>query len=129
MACCDGLTGFPDAINAVYPQTIVQLCIVHMVRNSLKFVSYKDYKEITTDLKTIYKSDTEDMASIALSDFADKWDKKYPMISESWKRHWQEIIPFFAYPDFIRKVIYTTNTIEASNRQIRKNHQNKGLFY
>lgn len=128
IACCDGLTGFPEAINAVFPKTAVQLCIVHMIRNSTKFVSYKDLKAVAADLKQIYTAVNEDLASSALLEFAEKWDKKYPMISASWTRHWQEIIPFLQYPEFIKKVIYTTNIIEASNRQVRKVIKTKGSF-
>jgi len=128
IACCDGLTGFPEAINAVFPKTTVQLCIVHMIRNSIKFVPYKDIKEVVADLKKIYTADNEEQASSALLDFSYKWDKKYPMIAESWGRHWQEIIPFLQYPEFIKKVIYTTNIIEASNRQVRKVIKTKGSF-
>jgi putative transposase len=128
IACCDGLTGFPEAINAVFPQTTVQLCIVHMIRNSVKFVSYKDLKAVVADLKLIYTAVNEDQASDALLEFAAKWDKQYPMISDSWTRHWQEIIPFFGYPEFIKRAIYTTNIIEASNRQVRKVIKTKGSF-
>ncbi len=128
IACCDGLTGFPEAINAVFPDTVVQLCIVHMIRNSLKFVSYKDYKALAVDLKPIYTAVNEDQALEALTSFQGKWDSKYPMIAESWKRHWQEIIPFLQYPEYIRKAIYTTNIIEASNRQVRKVIKTKGAF-
>lgn len=128
IACCDGLTGFPDAINAVFPKTNVQLCIVHMIRNSVKFVSYKDLKAVVADLKRIYTAIDVDQAYSSLLEFADKWDKKYPMISESWSRHWQEIIPFLQYPEFIKRAIYTTNIIEASNRQVRKVIKTKGSF-
>jgi putative transposase len=128
IACCDGLTGFPEAINAVFPKTTVQLCIVHMIRNSLKFVSYKDYKAVTADLKHIYSAANEEQALEALLDFQTKWDTKYPMIGQSWQRHWQEIIPFLQYPEFIKKAIYTTNVIEASNRQVRKVIKTKGSF-
>jgi putative transposase len=128
IACCDGLTGFPEAINAVFPKTTVQLCIVHMIRNSTKFVSYKDLKAVTSDLKQIYTAANEDQAYVALLEFAEKWDKKYPMISTSWNRHWQEIIPFLQYPEFIKRAIYTTNIIEASNRQVRKVIKTKGSF-
>jgi putative transposase len=128
IACCDGLTGFPEAINAVFPKTTVQLCIVHMIRNSAKFVSYKDLKAVIADLKKIYTAVNEEQASAALLDFADKWDAKYPMIAESWSRHWQEITPFLQYPEFIKKAIYTTNIIEASNRQVRKVIKTKGSF-
>jgi len=128
VACVDGLKGFPEAINSVYPKTIVQLCIVHMVRNSVKYVSHKDLKEITTDLKKIYTSATAEMAHFELKQFGMKWDAKYPVISDMWQRHWDGITPFFAFPKEIRKVIYTTNSIESINRQIRKIIKNKGVF-
>ena len=97
-------------------------------RNSIKFVSYKDLKAVVADLKLIYTAINETCAADALLEFADKWDKQYPMISESWTRHWNEIIPFFGYPEFIKKAIYTTNIIEASNRQVRKVIKTKGSF-
>lgn len=128
VACVDGLKGFPEAISSIFPATIVQLCIVHMVRNSVKYVSYKDLKEVTTDLKQIYTANNEEMASLKLQQFSSKWDKKYPVISDIWQRNWSGIIPFFAFPEEIRKVIYTTNTIESVNRQIRKIIKNKGVF-
>ena len=128
IACCDGLTGFPDAINAVFPQTQVQLCIVHLIRNSLKYVPWKDMKAVSKDLKTIYGAANEEDALTALASFDQLWGKKYPTITELWQRHWPNIVPFLAYPDFIRKAIYTTNAIEAANRQIRKVIKTKGLF-
>ena len=128
VACVDGLKGFPEAISSIFPSTIVQLCIVHMVRNSVKYVSYKDLKEVTTDLKQIYTANNEEMASLKLQQFSSKWDKKYPVISDIWQRNWSGITPFFAFPEEIRKVIYTTNTIESVNRQIRKIIKNKGVF-
>lgn len=128
ITCCDGLTGFPDAINSVFPQTQVQLCIVHLIRNSLKYVPWKDMRLISHDLKTIYSAVNEEAALEALATFDQKWGKKYPTITELWQRHWQNIVPFLAYPDFIRKAIYTTNAIEAANRQIRKVIKTKGLF-
>ena len=128
VACVDGLKGFADAINAIFPNTTVQLCIVHMIRNSVKYVSYKDLKAVTTDLKKIYTSQNEEMANLELKAFASKWNEKYPVISNIWKRNWSGIIPFFAFPQEIRKVIYTTNTIESINRQIRKIINNKGVF-
>jgi len=128
VACVDGLKGFRDAINSIFPNTIVQLCIVHMVRNSVKYVSYKDLKEITADLKQISTANNESMANLALEEFAVKWDSKYPVISDIWRRNWTGIIPFFAFPEEIRRVIYTTNTIESVNRQIRKIIKNKGVF-
>jgi len=128
VACVDGLKGFPEAIGSIFPNTIVQLCIVHMVRNSVKYVSYKDLKEVTADLKKIYTSATEEIAHFELKQFASKWDNKYPVISDIWQRNWSGIVPFFAFPAEIRKVIYTTNVIESVNRQIRKIIKNKGVF-
>ena len=128
IACVDGLKGFPEAIEAVFPQTKVQLCIVHMVRNSLRYVSFKDRKSVAADLKEIYRSATEDEASLKLLEFAEKWDGKYPAISKSWQRNWEAIIPFFNYPEDIRKVIYTTNAIESLNRSLRKIIKNRGVF-
>ena len=113
IACVDGLKGFPDAINTVYPDTHIQLCIVHMVRNSMKFVPWKDYKAIATDLKAIYQSATEDEALQALDQLAERWDDKYPQISKSWRAHWQNLNTLFNYPPDIRKAIYTTNAIES----------------
>jgi len=128
IACVDGLKGFPDAINTVFPQTQIQLCIVHMVRNSLKFVSWKHYKAVTANLKQIYQSATEDQALLALDQFAEKWDDKYPQISRSWRTHWQNINTLFAYPEDIRKAIYTTNAIESLNSVIRKAIKKRQLF-
>ena len=128
VACVDGLKGFSEAINSVFPDTTVQLCIVHMVRNSTKYVSYKDLKEVTTDLKKIYSATSEEEGVRELEEFAKKWDDKYPVISDIWKRNWTEISPLFAFPEEIRKAIYTTNIIEAANRQIRKIIKNKGVF-
>lgn len=128
IACVDGLTGFPDAINTVYPAAKVQLCIVHMVRNSLKYVSWKDYKAVTSDLKQIYRSATEPEALIELDRFASIWDEKYPQISKSWRAHWPNLITFFNYPPDIRKVIYTTNAVESLNSVIRKSVKTRKLF-
>ena len=128
VACVDGLKGFPEAINSVFPETTVQLCIVHMVRNSVKYVSYKDLKEVTTDLKKIYNATNEEEAKIELELFGEKWNSKYPVISDMWERNWVGIIPIFTFPDDIRKAIYTTNAIESANRQIRKIIKNKGVF-
>lgn len=128
VACVDGLKGFVGAINSVFPDTMVQLCIVHMIRNSAKYVSYKDLKAVTSDLKKIYTANNEETASLELELFAETWDKKYPVISEIWKRNWTGIIPLFTFPAEIRKVIYTTNIIESANRQIRKIIKNKGVF-
>ena len=112
IACVDGLSGFPEAIESVYPQAKVQLCIVHMVRNSLKYVSYKDYKKITADLKSIYQAVSEQETKVALDDFAHKWDDKYSNISKSWHKKWHNIITLFEFSKDIRKAIYTTNAIE-----------------
>jgi transposase-like protein len=128
IACVDGLKGFPDAINTVYPDTQIQLCIVHMVRNSLKFVPWKDYKAITSDLKRIYQSITEEDALISLDQFEQRWDSKYPNISRSWRNNWQNISTLFNYPDDIRKAIYTTNAIESLNSVIRKAIKKRKLF-
>jgi transposase-like protein len=128
IACVDGLSGFPDAIRSVYPQTKVQLCIVHMVRNSLKYVSWKDYKAVTTDLKRIYQSVSEIQAQHELDAFAQRWDTKYPKISQSWRNHWPDLITLFDYPPDIRKVIYTTNAIESLNSVIRKATTKRKLF-
>lgn len=120
IACVDGLTGFPAAIETVFPKTTVQLCLVHMVRNSLNFVSYKHRKEVAADLRKIYTSPTLEGAEMALVEFGERWDGSYPVISKSWLSHWQGIIPFFAFPDEIRRVIYTTNAIESLNMTFRK---------
>lgn len=128
IACVDGLKGFPDAINTVFPKTQIQLCIVHMVRNSLKFVPWKDYREVTADLKQIYQSATEEEALLALEEFAKKWDDKYPLISRSWRNHWANLNTLFLYPKDIRKAIYTTNAIESLNSVIRKATKNRKLF-
>jgi len=120
IACCDGLSGFPDAIEAVFPKTQVQLCIVHLVRNSLSYVSYKDRKAVATDLKRIYSAATETEAEQNLVLFAETWDKQYPTISKSWMSHWNHVIPFFAFPHEIRRAIYTTNAIESMNMTLRK---------
>ena len=128
IVCCDGLTGFPEAIQTVYKDTKVQLCIVHMVRNSLRYVSYKDRKELVKDLKAIYRALTLKDAESALEDFSDKWDEKYPMISKMWLNHWTNLITIYDYPEDIRKVIYTTNAIESLNMTIRKAIKNRRIF-
>ena len=128
ITCVDGLTGFPEAIEAVYPKAKVQLCIVHMVRNSMKYVSWKDRKILAADLRKIYSAPTTDDAETALTCFAEKWDDKYPSISKSWLNHWDNVTPFFDYPADIRKAIYTTNAIESLNMTIRKVIKNKRVF-
>ncbi|UUE08797.1 IS256 family transposase [Dickeya zeae] len=128
IACVDGLKGFPDAINSVYPQTHIQLCIIHMVRNSLKYVSWKDYKDITSGLKAVYRAPTEEAALMALEAFAGVWDEKYPQISKSWRTHWENLNTFFGYPPDIRKAIYTTNAIESLNSVIRQAIKKRNVF-
>jgi len=120
IACCDGLKGFPEAIEAVYPKTQVQLCIVHQVRHSLRFVGWKERKEVAADLRTIYGAATLQQAEQALDEFAATWDGKHPSISQSWRNNWSRLSVFFDYPPEIRKVIYTTNAIESLNASLRK---------
>jgi len=120
IACVDGLKGFPEAIETVFPQTEVQLCIVHLVRYSLNFVGWKQRKEVARDLKTIYTAATEAEAETRLAEFAAKWDAKFPTIAKSWRTNWARVIPFFAHPPEIRKVIYTTNAVESLNMSLRK---------
>lgn len=128
IACSDNLTGMSEAISAVYPQTEHQLCIVHQIRNSLSYVSYKNRKELAADLKLVYGSITEDEALTALSDFDTKWGKQYPHIAKSWQNNWQNLVVFLQYPEVIRRIIYTTNTIEGLNSQLRKVTNNKKVF-
>jgi putative transposase len=128
IACTDNLTGMSDAIAAVYPKCEHQLCIVHQIRNSLKFVSYKDRKELVADLKPIYQALTEDGAQIALDAFDAKWSSQYPQIAKSWYNNWENLIIFLQYPEAIRKIIYTTNSIESLNSQLRKVTKNKRVF-
>ena len=128
IAAVDGLTGFPEAINAVFPKTEVQLCIVHMVRNSVRYVSYKDRKRITADLKKIYLAPSEELAASALDDFSEVWDDRYPMIAKSWRTRWTEIIPFMKFSPEIKKALYTTNAIESVNYTIRKVVKNRQSF-
>ena len=128
IAFVDGLKGFPEAINSVYPQTHIQLCIIHMVRNSLKFVSWKDYKAVTSGLKAVYQAPTEEAALMALDKFAGVWDEKYPQISKSWRTHWENLNTFFGYPPDIRKAIYTTNAIESLNSVIRQAIKKRKVF-
>jgi len=128
IACMDGLTGFPEAVRSVYPDTRVQLCIVHMVRNSTKFVSYKDLKKVCADLKTIYSANTETAGRDALEDFGKIWNEKYPVIYKSWDSHWDDLSEFFKYPPEIRRAIYTTNAIESLNYQLRKVTKNRSSF-
>lgn len=128
VTCVDGLTGFPEAIETIFPKTKVQLCIVHMVRNSLRYVGWKDRKTVAADLRAIYTADTLDAAELALTSFCEKWDKQFPMIGKGWLAHWQHITPIFDYSKEIRKVIYTTNAIESLNSSLRKVIKNKRVF-
>ena len=128
ISCVDGLVGFPEAIETVYPKTQVQLCVVHMIRNSVKFVGWKERQFVCADLKSIYKATTVDDAQEALKAFGEKWDLQYPSISKIWRNHWEKIIPFFNYPPEIRKIIYTTNAIESLNMSLRKVIKNKRVF-
>ena len=126
--CVDGLAGFPEAIEATFPHATVQTCLVHQVRNSLKFVSYKDRKTVAADLRRIYTAANAEHAGDELQAFAEKWDQRYPTISQSWLERWEQITPFLAYPQEVRRVIYTTNSIEALHRQIRKIIKTRGHF-
>jgi putative transposase len=129
IAVVDGLKGFPQAINAVFPQAQIQTCIVHLIRNSLDFVGWKERKLVAAELKNIYRATTEDEAQRALETFASSpWGVKYPTITAIWRRQWQEVIPFFAYPLEVRRIMYTTNAIESLNMQIRKVIKNRGHF-
>jgi putative transposase len=124
----DGLKGFPQAIEAVYPQAIVQTCIVHMIRNSLRFTSYKDRKQLVKDLRMIYTAATEEAAETGLETFAGIWDSRYPQISQSWRDAWQQVIPYFAFPPALRRAVYTTNQIESLNSVVRKAIRIRGHF-
>lgn len=128
IAAVDGLKGFPEAIASLYPKTQIQLCIVHMVRNSLRFVSWKERKVVAGDLRTIYTAPTLEAAEEALDAFSAKWDDRFPTISKSWRANWVHLTPFFDYPPDLRKVIYTTNAIESINAQLRKVIKKKGAF-
>jgi putative transposase len=128
IAVVDGLKGFPEAINAVFPDTQVQTCIVHMIRNSLNYVGWKERKAVAADLKEVYRASTADDAALKLDEFEEKWGNKFPPIAKSWRKNWEHVIPFFAYPEDIRKIIYTTNAIESLNMSLRKIIKNRGHF-
>ena len=128
IACVDGLKGFPEAIEAVFPQTTVQLCVVHMVRHSLNYVPWKRRREVAADLRAVYTAATAGEAEQRLTQFEAKWDAEYPPIGQSWRRNWERLIPFFDYPPEIRKVIYTTNAIESVNYSLRKLTKHRGAF-
>lgn len=128
IACIDGLAGFPDAIASAYPNCEVQLCIVHQIRNSLKYVASKNQKEFMADLKTVYKANTKDLAEYNLLSLDEKWGVKYPMVIKSWQKNWDNLSTYFKYSAEIRRIIYTTNPIESIHRQIRKYTKTKGAF-
>lgn len=128
IACVDGLKGFPEAIESIFPNTEVQLCIVHQIRNSLKYVGSKDQKAFMTDLKRVYKASNKELAESELDTLEDKWNSKYPIVIKSWRNNWERLSQYFKYPEDIRRIIYTTNTIEAIHRQFRKLTKTKGAF-
>ncbi len=128
IACCDGLKGFPEAIEAAFPTTVVQTCIVHMIRNSLRFVSYKDRKAVAKDLRPVYTAASREEAASALDGFEAKWTRRYPMIGSSWRANWERVVPFLDFPPDVRKVIYTTNAIESLNSSLRKLLHYRGHF-
>ncbi len=128
IACCDGLKGFPEAIETVFPNAVVQTCIVHVIRNSVRFVSYKDRREVVRDLKPIYTAASRDDAENALEAFDDKWKHRYPMIGDSWRANWERIAPFLDSPPEVRRIIYTTNAIESLNSTLRKLVYYRGHF-
>lgn len=128
IACVDGLTGFPEAIETIYPKTEVQLCIVHQIRNSMKYVASKNQKAFMVDLKPVYRATTREAAEIALDELEAKWGKQYPVVIRSWRNKWDNLSTYFQYPDYVRKAIYTTNAVEAVHRQFRKLTKTKGGF-
>jgi putative transposase len=128
IAVVDGLKGFPEAIASVYPQTVVQTCIVHLIRNSLAFVAWKDRKAIMPAIKAIYRAENAEMAMLRLEEFEDEWGKRYPAIGQAWRRAWEHVVPFFAFAPAVRKMIYTTNAVEALNRSLRKIIKTRGSF-
>ena len=128
IACVDGLKGFPQAIETVYPKTTVQLCMVHMVRASLNYVNWKERKRVAHDLKSIYRAATAEEAERQLAEFAAQWDQRYPSVSALWRRNWPGVIPFFQFPPEIRRIVYTTNAIESLNMSLRKAIKTRGAF-
>jgi putative transposase len=128
IACCDGLTGLPDAITSVFPDTVVQTCVVHVVRNAMRFVSYQDRKKIAAGMKTIYTAPTVEAAELALKDLDTEWGRQYPGVIDVWRRAWNEFIPFLDYPAELRRIVYTTNAIESINFQLRKITKTRGHF-
>jgi len=128
IACIDGLKGFPEAINSIFPKTEIQLCVIHQIRNSLKYVTWKDYKAFIKDLKKVYKAATKEIAEDELKNLDKIWGKKYPVVIKSWNTNWENLLNYFKYPEPIRKMIYTTNIIERFHRQLRKITKTKGAF-
>jgi putative transposase len=128
IACVDGLTGLPESIEAVFPRAWVQTCIVHQIRSSMRYVSYQDRRPLAGDLRPIYTAPNADQAAVELERFDDKWGARYPMIAHTWRQRWEHIVPFLALPEDLRRIVYTTNTIEAMHRQIRKAIKTRGHF-
>jgi transposase-like protein len=128
IACVDGLTGLPEAIEAVFPQAWVQTCIVHQIRSSMRYVIYQDQRQVARDLRPIYTAADAEQAAVELERFDDKWGGRYPMIAHAWRERWQHITPFLSLPEDLRRIVYTTNTIEAMHRQIRKAIKTRGHF-
>tara|TARA_Y100000385_G_scaffold265030_1_gene298943 strand:- start:114 stop:905 length:792 start_codon:yes stop_codon:yes gene_type:complete len=128
IACIDGLKGFPEAINSIFPKIEIQLCIIHQIRNSLKYVASKNQKEFMSDLKEVYKANSKDLAESNLLNLEEKWGKKYPLIIKSWNNNWHNLSGYFSYPEQIRTMIYNTNAVEGLHRQIRKITKTKGSF-
>lgn len=128
IACIDNLNGFEQAINAIFPKTEVQSCVVHQIRNSLKYIASKDQKEFLSELKPVYKAPTRELAEMNLESLSEKWRKKYPVVIKSWEDNWHKLSTYFKYTEDIRRIIYTTNTIEGFHRQVRKVTKNKGVF-
>jgi len=128
IACKDGLSGFSEAINSVFPRTSIQLCVIHQIRNSMKYVSYKEQKAVMADLKKVYQALTLEEAEFAFEMFKETWGKKHPIVIKSWESNWQELTTYFSYPYGIRRLIYTTNTVEGYHRQLRKVTKTKTTF-
>jgi putative transposase len=128
IACCDGLTGLPDSIGVVWPDAVVQLCVVHLIRASLRYASRKYWAPLTKDLRPVYTAKNEQAAAAALEDFAAAWGDRYPAIVKLWRTHWAEFTPFLAFPPEVRRVIYTTNLIESMNARLRKVTRSRGQF-
>jgi putative transposase len=128
IACCDGLTGLPDAIRSIYPETVVQTCVVHVIRNAMRFVSWKDRKKVTTAMRAIYTAPTVEGAELALAEFDQQFGAQYPGAIDTWRLAWNEFVPFLDYPPELRRIVYTTNAIESINFQLRKITKNRGHF-